>query len=146
MLFLKEEIGQYAIRQSLIKLCILMHEDVRELGKQLCLSRKAVQFMKCVVEKQIYLTDGKLTKKKIIDFLRDSGSEWWGVLLFSTVMQPIPDKVLMQIVDTYYQHFLPILKQGRLITGEELIRKFQLKQGQRDRYIVKTDRRYAVLW
>ncbi len=127
--YLIEELGQYAIRQSLIKLCILLHRDVKDIGKQLRFSRKAVQFMNCMVDGYPHLTDDKLTKKQIIDFLRVPGAEWWGVLLFSAVMHSIPDKVLRQIVDTYYQHILPIQKQGRLITGEDLIRKFQLKEG-----------------
>ena len=128
--YLNEELGQYAIRKSLIKLCLLLNEDIKEIGKQLRLSKKAVQFMKCVVEKHIHLTDGKLTKKKIIDFLRASGSEWWGVILFSAVIQPIPDHILKQIIDTHYQHFLPIVKQGRLITGADLIQRFELKEGE----------------
>ena len=135
--YLNEELGQYAIRKSLIKLCLLLNEDIKEIGKQLRLSRKAVQFMKCMVEKHIHLTDGKLTKKKIIDFLRVAGSEWWGVLLFSAVIQPIPDHILKQIVDTYYHHFIPILNQGRLITGKELIKKFQLKEGKEIGILVK---------
>ena len=127
--YLIEELGQYAIRESLMKLCILMHKDVIDIGKQLRFSRKAVQFMNCMIDEYLQLADGKLTKKQTIDFLRVTGTEWWGVLLFSAVLNPIPDKVLLQIVDTYYQHVIPVLKQGRLITGEELIRKFQLKEG-----------------
>ncbi len=135
--YLHEELGQYAIRRSLIKLCILLHEDITEIDKQLRFSRKAVQFMYSLVEDHLHLTDGTLTKKQIIDFLRVAGAEWWGVLLFSAVMHPISDKVLLQIVETYYEHLLPIVKQGRLVTGEELISKFQLKRGKKVGMLLK---------
>lgn len=127
--YLNEELGQYANRRSLIKLSILLQENIRELGSQLCLSRRAMQFMKCLVTENQRLIDGELTEKSIIDFLRSTGSEWWGVLLFSAVLHQLPAQVLKQIADTYFQHFLPIVKQGRLISGEELIEKFQLKEG-----------------
>ncbi len=127
--YLNEELGQYANRQSLIKLSILLQQNVRQQGRRLCLSRKAIQFMKCLMTENLRLIDEKLTKKNVIDFLRSTGSEWWGVLLFSAVIHQLPDQVLKQIADTYFQHFLPILKQGRLITGEELIEKYQLKEG-----------------
>ena len=127
--YLNEELGQYANRQSLIKLSILLQQNVREQGRRLCLSRKAIQFMKCLVTENLRLTDEKLTKKKIIDFLRSTGAEWWGVLLFSAVIHQLPVEVPKRIADTYFQHFLPILKQGRLVTGAELIGKYQLKEG-----------------
>lgn len=127
--YLKEELGQYASRQSLIKLCLLLHENVKAIGRQLRFSRKAVQFMKGVAENQIHLTEGKLSKKQVIDFFRVTGSEWCGAILFSSIIQPIPDHILKQIVDTYYRHFLPILKQGRLITGTDIIQRYNLKEG-----------------
>lgn len=127
--YLQDELGQYALRRSLVKLCLLLDEDVRDIGKQLRFSRKAVQFMNCVVGKHIEISDGGLTKKKMIDFLRVVDTEWWSVLLYSAVKHSLPDKILLQIVNTYYQHFLPVLNQGRLVTGEELIKRFQLKEG-----------------
>ncbi len=127
--YLNEELGLEANRQSLIKLCLLLQENLGEIGKQLRLSRKALQFMKCLVTEYQQLTDRELTKKEIINFLRTSASDWWGVLLFSAAKHPISAQVLTQIVDTYYEHLLPILKQGRLITGEDLIQEFQLKEG-----------------
>lgn len=128
-LYLNEELGQYADRKSLIKLTILLHENVRGFGKGLCLSRKAIQFMECLATENLRLTDAQLVKNKIVDFLRSTGSEWWGVLLFATVMYQLPEHVLKQVTDTYFTHYLPIVKQGRLITGEELIEKFALKEG-----------------
>ncbi len=127
--YLSEELGLYANRRSLIKLCLLLRENIEDIGKLLRLSRKAVQFIKCLVPGYQQIVERKLTKKQIIDFLRTTVPDWWGVLLISAAMHPIPPEVLGNIVDTYYKHFLPILKQGRLITGEDLIKKFQLKEG-----------------
>ena len=127
--YLSEELGVYAKRRSLIKLCLLLQGSIGDIGKLLCLSRKAEQFMKCLEVEHQQLTNKRLTKKQIINFLRSSASDWWGVLLYSAAILPIPLGVLSKIVDTYYGHFLPILKQGSLITGKDLIRKFQLKEG-----------------
>ena len=37
---------------------------------------------------------------------------------------------LKRIPNTYYEHILPISKQGKLITGADLIKKFNLKEGE----------------
>ncbi len=127
--YLNEELGLFANRSTLIKLCLLDPDNAVEIGKRLRLSRKAVKFLKCIATEYPQLSDEVLTKKQIITFLRNTSSEWWGVLLFSAVILPIPVGMLKQITDTYYQHLLPILKQGKLISGEDLIREFQLKEG-----------------
>lgn len=128
--YLNEELGLYANRRTLIKLCLLLPENLEDIGKLLKLSKKAVQFLKCLFTGHQQLADRELTKKQIIDFLRTSGTEWWGVLLFSTALHPIPSETLRKIADTYYEHFLPVLKQGRLITGKDLIRQFHVKKGE----------------
>ncbi|MYF97732.1 CCA tRNA nucleotidyltransferase [Candidatus Poribacteria bacterium] len=127
--YLNEELGLFTNRCSLIKFCLLNTDYSVESGKHLRLSRKAVKFLKCISTEYPQLSDKVMTKKQIIAFLRDTTSEWWGVLLFSAVILPIPVGILKQIAETYYQHLLPILKRGRLISGEDLIRKFQLKEG-----------------
>ncbi len=127
--YLNTELGLYASRRSLIKLCILLQRNLGEIGKQLRLSRKSVQYLKCLIVKQQQLTEGGMTHKEMVNFLRYSGSDWLGVLLYSVVLYPMPPQVQMDIADTYYLHLLPILKQGRLISGEELKNKFQLKEG-----------------
>lgn len=127
--YLNEELGLYANRRSLIKLSLLHQESPGEIGKSLRLSRKAVQFLKCIVTEHQQLLSEDLSKKQIINFLRNTKTEWWGVLLFSAVIHSIPATVLKQVSDTYYQHLLPILEQGKLISGEDLIRKFELKEG-----------------
>ncbi|MYI92738.1 hypothetical protein F4083_00185, partial [Candidatus Poribacteria bacterium] len=55
--------------------------------------------------------------------------DWRGILLFSTVIHPISSERIHKTVDIYYDHLLPIMKQGRLITGGDLIRDFELKEG-----------------
>ena len=127
--YLKEELGLFANRYTLIKLCLLDQDNSVEIGKGLRLSRKAVKYLKCIATEYPQLSIEVLTKKQIITFLRNTSSEWWGVLLLSAVILAIPTEVLKQIADTYYQHLSPILKQGKLITGEDLIQKFQLKEG-----------------
>lgn len=127
--YLNEELGLLANRYTLIKLCLLNPENTVEIGKRLRLSRKAVKFLKCITIEYPQLSDEVLTKKQIITFLRNTSSEWWGVLLLSVAILPISAEVLKQIADTYFQHLLPILEQGKLISGEDLIRKFKLKEG-----------------
>lgn len=127
--YLSEELGLEINRRSLIKLCLLLQGSLGDVGKRLRLSRRVVQFMKCLVEGHQQLTRKQLTQKQIIHFLRTTSSDWWGVLLFSTARHPMDEAILRQIADTYYRHVLPILKQGKLITGEDLIRTFNMKEG-----------------
>lgn len=127
--YLNGELGLAVNRRSLIKLCLFLQGSLAEIGKQLRLSRKVVKFMKCLVWGHQQLTKKQLTQKQIIHFMRTTASDWWGVLLFSTAMHPIDAAMLRQIADTYYRHVLPILNQGKLITGEDLIRTFNMKQG-----------------
>ena len=51
------------------------------------------------------------------------------MLLYAAASYPIDPTVLKQIANTYYEHILPISKQGRLITGNDLIKNFNLKEG-----------------
>ena len=127
--YLNEELGLYANRRSLIKLCSLNPGDPGLIGKRLRLSRKALQFMKSLVIGHQQLAGDDMTQKEIINFLRAFATEWWGVLLFSAAVHPIPGPMLKQIADTYYEHLLPILEQGKLISGEDLIKRYDLKQG-----------------
>ena len=127
--FLNEEMEMFAHRNSLIKLCILFQECVNDIGNLLKLSRKSVQFLKSLVSGHQILIDCNYTRNEIIDFLRTVGSDWWGILLFSTVIQPISSERIRGIVNIYYNHLLPILKHGRLITGKDLILHYGLKAG-----------------
>ncbi len=126
---LNEELGLLANRKTLIKLCLLLQDNLGDIGNLLKLSRKSVLFMRSLVGGHQRLLDCDFTKYGIIDFLRTTTTDLWCILLFSTVIYPIHAEKLRMIVDTYYNHFLPILKQGRLITGADLLREFGLKEG-----------------
>lgn len=126
---LNEELGLFANRKTLIKLCLLLQDNLGDIGNLLKLSRKSVLFMRSLVGGHQRLLDCDFTKYGIIDFLRTTATDLWCVLMFSTVIHPIHAEKLRMIVDIYYNHFLPILKQGRFITGADLIREFGLKEG-----------------
>ena len=71
-----------------------------------------------------------MTEKEIIRFLRTYISDWWGVLLYAAASHPIDPVLFKQVANTYYEHIMPISKQGKLITGDDLIKKFDLKEGE----------------
>ena len=127
--YLKTELEWEVNRRSLIKLCLLLQGELGDVAKRLKLSRKASQFLKCLASEHRLLAAEQLMRREIIRFLRRTGSDWLGALLFASALHGITDARTSQIVNIYYQHFLPILKQGRLITGEDLIRRFNLKEG-----------------
>lgn len=130
--YLQEELGDGVSRCSLIKLSLLLGGSLGGIEEHLRLSRKAAQFIECILSKYEQFFQGinpQLTHEQIICLLRVSASDWWGVLLYTAASQPIDSRVLKQITDTYYEHILPIRKQGRLITGDDLIQIFNLKEG-----------------
>ena len=130
--YLQEELGEGVRRRSLIKLSLLLGNNLANIGEHLRLSRKATQFVESVISKyeQFFKVPGRrLTREQIICFLRTAASDWWGVLLYAAASHPIDSEVITQIADTYYEYILPIRKQGRLITGDDLIQVFHLKAG-----------------
>jgi tRNA nucleotidyltransferase/poly(A) polymerase len=130
--YLQEELGDSVSRRSLIKLSLLLGDNFGDVGEGLRLSRKATQFIECVISKYEQFFEGpdrQLTRERIICFLRGATSDWWGVLLYAAASHSINSVVIKQIADTYYEHILPIRKQGRLITGDDLIQVFNLKEG-----------------
>ena len=130
--YLQEELGEGVSRRSLIKLSLLLGGNLGDIEKNLRLSRKATQLIKGIVSKYeqfLKSADPQLTHKHIIHFLRDATSDWWGVLLYAAASHPINSEVLKQITDTYYEHVLPIQEGGRLITGDDLMQMFDLKEG-----------------
>lgn len=130
--YLQEELSVEINRRSLIKLCLLLGDNLDGIGERLRFSRKAVQFMECLISgsKKLRNIIPQLTQKQINRFLRTYTSDWWGILLYSAASSPIDSAILKQIADTYYEHILPIYKQGRLITGNDLIQEFHLKEGE----------------
>ena len=130
--YLQEELGDDVSRRSLIKLSLLLDSNFDDVTEGLRLSRKATQFIECIISKyeQFFKgSDQRLTREQIIYFLRAAASDWWGVLLYAASFQLIDSIITKQIADTYYEHILPIRKQGRLITGDDLIQIFNLKEG-----------------
>lgn len=130
--YLQEELSTEINRRSLIKLCLLLGDNLEGIGERLRFSRKAVQFMECLISgsKKLKNIIPQLTQKQINRFLRTYASDWWGILLYAAASSPMDSAVLKQIADTYYKHILPICKQGRLITGNDLIQEFHLKEGE----------------
>ena len=130
--YLQEELSVEINRCSLIKLSLLLGDNLGSIGERLRFSRKAVQFMECLISgsKKLKNTIPQLTQQQINRFLRTYASDWWGILLYSAASSRIDSAILKQIADTYYEHILPICKQGRLITGNDLIQEFHLKEGE----------------
>ena len=145
--YLREELGAEADRCSFIKLSFLCGENPSSVGKHLRLSRRTVLFMANLISGSMDLRRiiPQLTQKQIIRFLRTYMSDWWGVLLYAAASYPIDSTVLKQIADTYHEYILPTRKQGRLITGNDLIQKFHLKEGKQIGNLLKEieDRQFA---
>ena len=78
---------------------------------------------------QQQMTQQQMTQQQINHFLKNYASDGWGILLYAAAVYPMESAILKQIADTYYEHILPICKQGRLITGDDLIQEFHLKEG-----------------
>ena len=137
--YLQEELGVEINKRSLIKFSLLLGGNLDSIGERLRFSRKVVQFMESLISGNKKLKDiiPQLTQKRINHFLRTYASDWWGILLYSAALSPINPAILKQIADTYYEHILPICKQGRLITGNDLIQEFHLKEGKQIGYLLK---------
>lgn len=129
--YLKAELGMGVNRGSLLKLSLLLADDPGDIGKRLRLSQKATQFIARLIagNKRLKEAGPHPTQKQIIRFLRTYRSDWWGVLLYTAASDSINAALLKEIANTYYKHILPVCKQGRLITGKDLIQIFQLKEG-----------------
>ncbi len=132
--YLQEELGEGVSRCSLIKLSLLLGDNLGDIGEYLRLSHKATQFVENIISKcELFFTGPRqhLTREGVICFLRAAASDWWGMLLYAAASQLINSMVIEKIAHTYYEHVLPIHKRGRLITGDDLIQIFHLKEGKR---------------
>ena len=145
--YLREELGLETDRRSFIKLSFFCGDDPDSVGKHLRLSRKTGQFMANLISGSTELRRimPRLTRKRIISFFRKYRSDWWGVLLYAAASDTIDSAILERIADRYDEHIRPVLKQGRLITGRDLIRTFHLKRGRRVGRLLKKieDRQFA---
>ena len=145
--YLREELGVEADRRVFIKLAFLCGDNPKSVGKHLRLSQKTGQFMANLISGSTELKRiiPDLTHKQIVDFLREYVSDWCGVLLYAAALYPIDSAILKRVADTYYEHILPILDQGKLITGNDLIQTFGLKAGKQIGALLKEieDRQFA---
>ena len=145
--YLREELGVEADRRVFIKLAFLCGDDPSSIGKHLRLSRKTVQFMVSLISGSTELRRimPDLTHKRIVGFLRKYVSDWCGVMLYAAALYTIDSAILKRVAGTYYEHILPILNQGKLITGDDLIQTFRLKEGKQIGGLLKEieDRRFA---
>ena len=135
-IYLAEELGAGANRYSLIKLTLLLYDNIEDV-KLLRLSRKSIKFTETVLTGYHLIQESNFTKNEIINILRLTHNELWGLLVFSAAMNPGFTQQFMKIVDIYFKHFLPIVNQGQLITGRDIISKFQLKEGKQIGDILK---------
>ncbi len=131
--YLREELGDGVNRRSLIKLSLLLGDNLTDVDVHLRLSRKATQLMKILLSgsKVLKNKNRQLTHKQITHFFSTYTFDWGGVLLYAAASHSIDPASLKQIANIYDKHILPIYKQGKLITGNDLIKKFKLKSGRR---------------
>ncbi len=145
--YLREELGVEADRRTFIKLAFLCGDNPSSIGEHLRLSRKTVQFMANLISgsTEFKRIMPELTHKQIVDFLRTYLSDWFGVLLYAAALYPIDSAILKQVADTYYERILPVRNQGKLITGNDLIQTFRLKEGKQIGNLLKEieDRQFA---
>ena len=129
--YLQVPLGVEMDRHSGIKFGLLLGDTAAETAKRLRFSRKVVLFMKAVIAGSQVFRNGTepLTQNRIIHFLRRYGSEWMGILLYLAAKYSVEPALLKQVAETYYEHIVPIQRQGRLITGRDLIQTFHLKEG-----------------
>lgn len=142
--YLREELGDGVNRRSLIKLSLLLGNNLRDVEVHLRLSRKATHLMKNLLSgnKVLKNKNRQLSQKQIIDFFSTYTSNPWGVLLYAAASHSIDPASLKQIVNTYDKYILPVYKQGKLITGKDLIKKFKLKRGRRIGWLLKEIERH----
>ena len=145
--YLQRTLGAEVHRRSLIKLRLLLRDNCGSVDTQLRLSRKASEFMKhlhCGTEALKNEIQGA-RPKQIIRFLKTYRADWWGILLYAAALGAIDPTSLKQIADTYYERVLPVSKRRRLITGNDLIKHFDLKEGEQIGKLLKAieERRFA---
>ena len=138
--YLREELVYDLHRGQILKLALLLYKGGTEMTiritNRLRLGRKAAQLMRCLVQNHLYLidlidTDGQIERRTMIRFLRDTGDDWLGVLLLfyanrraSHGDMPQVNELMKQIADLYYGEIGPIIEQGRLITGDDILQAF----------------------
>ena len=129
----------------------LGHEDVgkgiaEKVTRRLKLSNREIGFVKDLVGDHMYLINfsflDSLSQKGILRFFRKHPEEFWAyfILFLADSMAAfgpdVPDdrvpkikKMTREMLDKYYHGFKPRAEKPRLITGKDLIDKFDLPPG-----------------
>ena len=129
----------------------LGHEDAgkviaEKVAQRLKLSNKEIKFARELVGDHMYLINfsflNSLSRKSILRFFRKHPEEFWGyfVLFLADSMAAlgiaVPENRMTKIkwmtkemLDKYYQEIKPHTENPRLITGRDLIDKFDLSPG-----------------
>lgn len=129
--YLRETIGMETSRYSFIKFTLLLGDDLSAAGAHFRMSHKVIDFMRHLIKgcKSLQYVNQQSPQKRIMRFLRKYASDCWGVLLYTAASDTIDPGLLERIVNTYYEDFVPIRQQGRLLTGDDLVKHFNLTEG-----------------
>ncbi len=138
--YLREELVYDLHRGQILKLALLLYKGETEMAvritNRLRLGRKAAQLMRCLVQNHLYLmdlidSDSQIERRATIRFLRNAGDDWLGgLLLFYANLRASHgdmsqvNELIEQIADLYYGEICPIIEQGRLITGDDILQVF----------------------
>lgn len=129
----------------------LGHEDAGEriaekVARRLKLSNREIGFVKDLVGNHMYLINfsflNSLSQKGILRFFRKHPEEFWAYFILfladsmAALGPDVPDdrtpkikKMTRDMLDKYYHGFKPRAEKPRLITGKDLIDKFDLPPG-----------------
>jgi poly(A) polymerase len=129
----------------------LGHEDAgkmiaEKVARRLKLSNREISFVKDLVENHMYLLNfsflNSLSQKCILRFFRKHPEEFWAYFILfladsmAALGSDVPDdrvpkikKMTRDMLNIYYQEIKPRVEKPRLITGRDLIDKFDLPPG-----------------
>ena len=143
--YLREELVYDLDRGQILKLALLLYKGGTKMAvritNRLRLGRKAAQLMRRLVQNHLYLmdlidSDSQMERRAAIRFLRNAGDDWLGVLLLFYANlralhgdMPQVNELMKQIADLYYGEICPIIEQGRLITGDDILQAFGVVPG-----------------
>ncbi|MDO9529007.1 MAG: HD domain-containing protein [Syntrophales bacterium] len=127
------------------------HEDAgskiaEKVARRLKLSNKEISFVKDLVGNHMHLINfsflDSLSQKGVLRFFRKNPEEFWAyfILFLADSMAALgPDvpgdrvsenkKMTKEMLDKYYHEFKPRSEKPRLVTGQDLIDKFDLSPG-----------------
>jgi CRISPR/Cas system-associated endonuclease Cas3-HD len=116
-----------------------------QIANRFKLSSKSKEILETLVRNHLrtmHLSSPQTTKKAIYRFIKDCKGEWLGVLLISHadlcasrgLLRTYDDisknhKLMITIADIYFKEILPAQQAPKLISGDDLIREFNLQPG-----------------